>query len=92
MARGWGALVTAATALAFAEAARIEKARVPGGQRAVAAVAPQRDLRCAIPFALAGAWTAYLVALLVYAAASFFVVQHVRHFGRRVDAKLTEIR
>ena len=33
----------------------------------------------AIPFALAGSWTAYLLALLAYAAASFFIVQHVRH-------------
>jgi len=33
----------------------------------------------AVPFALAGAWTSYIVALLVYAALSFFIVQHVRH-------------
>jgi hypothetical protein len=33
----------------------------------------------AVPFALAGSWTAYLVVLLLYAAVSFFVVQHVRH-------------
>jgi hypothetical protein len=33
----------------------------------------------AIPFALAGAWTSYIVALVVYAATSFFIVQHVRH-------------
>jgi amino acid permease len=33
----------------------------------------------ALPFALAGAWTSYLIALLVYAALSFFIVQHVRH-------------
>jgi hypothetical protein len=33
----------------------------------------------AIPFALAGAWTSYLVALLVYATVSFFIIQRVRH-------------
>jgi hypothetical protein len=33
----------------------------------------------AVPFALAGAWTSYIVALAVYAALSFFIVQHVRH-------------
>jgi hypothetical protein len=33
----------------------------------------------AIPFALAGAWTSYLVAMLIYAIVSFFIVQHVRH-------------
>ena len=33
----------------------------------------------ALPFALAGAWTSYYVALLIYAAASFFIVQRVRH-------------
>ena len=46
---------------------------------------------CAIPFALAGTWTAYLLGLLAYAAMSFFIVQHVRHSASRVDAKLTEI-
>jgi hypothetical protein len=45
----------------------------------------------AIPFALAGRWTGYLVVLLVYAALSFFVIQHVRH-DTRVDGKLTQIR
>jgi hypothetical protein len=33
----------------------------------------------AIPFALAGSWTSYLVTLLVYAVVSFFIIQHVRH-------------
>ncbi|MGN6849314.1 MAG: hypothetical protein ACTHJK_07545 [Sphingomicrobium sp.] len=75
---GWGALVSAAAACAFAEAARIEKSDVP----------PDGDLWLfsrrnaivlAIPFALAGSWTAYLLALLLYAALSFFIVQRVRH-------------
>ncbi|MEO8455594.1 MAG: NTP transferase domain-containing protein [Sphingomicrobium sp.] len=75
---GWGALVSAGATIAFAEAARIEKAGLPSGgdlwlfSRRGAIVA-------AVPFALGGAWTSYLVALLVYATASFFIVQHVRH-------------
>jgi len=32
-----------------------------------------------IPFALGGVWTAYLLAVLLYAAVSFFIVQRVRH-------------
>lgn len=75
---GWGALLAAVAAIAFAEAMRVEKSGFP----------PDADLWlfsrrsaifAAIPFAIAGAWTPFLVALLVYAAASFFVVQHVRH-------------
>ena len=75
---GWGALVAAATACAFGEAARIEKSGTP----------PDGDpwlfsranaIFIAIPFALAGTWTTYLLAALVYAAVSFFIVQRVRH-------------
>jgi hypothetical protein len=44
----------------------------------------------AIPFAIAGSWTSYLVAMLLYAGLSFFIVQRVRHLAP-VDAKLTEI-
>jgi hypothetical protein len=33
----------------------------------------------AIPFAIFGRWTPYLVILVVYAAASFFVLQNARH-------------
>ena len=33
----------------------------------------------AIPFALGGVWTAYLLAILLYAVMSFFIVQRVRH-------------
>src|SRR5205814_8398014 len=75
---GWGAFVTAAAACAFAEAARIEKISMPPGgdlwlfsRRNAAALA--------IPFALGGVWTAYLIGILAYAAISFFIVQRVRH-------------
>ncbi|HWI89578.1 MAG TPA: NTP transferase domain-containing protein [Sphingomicrobium sp.] len=75
---GWGTLIAGAGTIAFSEAMRIEKTGFPADadpwlfSRRSAIVA-------AIPFALAGAWTPYLVGLLLYAAASFFVVQHVRH-------------
>jgi hypothetical protein len=75
---GWGTLLAGAGTIAFAEAMRIEKGGFP----------PDADqwlfsrrsaIFGAVPFALAGSWTAYLVVLLLYAAVSFFVVQHVRH-------------
>jgi hypothetical protein len=74
---GWGALVSALATAAFAEAARIESSGMQDGElwlfsRRSAVVA-------AIPFAIAGSWSSFLVALAVYAAASFFIVQHVRH-------------
>jgi len=76
---GWGALVTAGAAVAFAEAARIEKG--PGSADGEIWLLSRRNaIFAAVPFALAGAWTTYLLALLVYAVASFFVVQHVRHW------------
>jgi hypothetical protein len=75
---GWGSLVTAISAIAFAEAGRIEKHGFPADadtwlfSRRGAIVA-------AIPFAILGVWTSYLVGLLAYAALSFFIIQHVRH-------------
>ena len=80
---GWGALVTAACALAFAEAARIEKAIFPAGSE-IWLFSRRNAIFAAIPFALLGTWTAYLIALLAYAIVSFFVVQHVRHLGHEL--------
>jgi hypothetical protein len=74
---GWGALVTAAAAAAFAEATRVEKAGILTSDLWL--VSRRSAIVAAIPFALAGAWNSYLIALLVYAALSFFIVQHVRH-------------
>jgi hypothetical protein len=74
---GWGALVSALAAAAFAEAARIERAGMPDGELWL--FSRRSAIVLAIPFALAGAWTSYLVAVLLYAALSFFIVQHVRH-------------
>lgn len=77
-ATGWGALVTAAAACGFAEAGRIEKASMPPGGD-LWLFSRRNSAVLAIPFALGGAWTAYLVAVLLYAAISFFIVQRVRH-------------
>ena len=76
--KGWGALLAAAAAVAFAEAARIERSAMPAGGD-IWLFSRRNAIFAAIPFALAGAWTAYLLAMLAYAGASFFIVQHVRH-------------
>jgi hypothetical protein len=75
---GWGSFVTAAAACAFAEAARIEKATMPPGGE-IWLLSRRNVIFLAIPFALGGVWTAYLLAVLLYAAVSFFIVQRVRH-------------
>jgi hypothetical protein len=75
---GWGSAMTAVAAIGFAEAARIEAAGAtePG----VPWLFSRRNaVLAAIPFALAGAWTSYLVAMFAYAGVSFFILQHVRH-------------
>jgi hypothetical protein len=75
---GWGALVTALAALAFAEAARVERGHddVPAQ---VWLFSRRNAILAAIPFALAGAWTWCLGALALYAAGSFFFVQNWHH-------------
>lgn len=75
---GWGALVTAATACAFAEAARIERATMPPGGD-LWLLSRRNAVALAIPFAIGGVWAAYLLGILAYAAISFFIVQRVRH-------------
>jgi hypothetical protein len=74
---GWGALLSAVTGAAFAEAARIERAVMQDGELWL--LSRRSAIALAVPFAIAGAWTSYLVVLLVYAAVSFFIVQRVRH-------------
>jgi hypothetical protein len=86
---GWGALVSAASACAFAEAMRIESASFPARDE-MWLLSRRNAILLAVPFSLAGQWTAYLVAMLLYAALSFFIFQRVRHFAP-VDGKLTEI-
>jgi hypothetical protein len=74
----WGALVSAAATIAFAEAGRIEKKSLAADSE-LWLFSRRSAIFAAIPFAIAGSWTSYLVALLGYAAASFFIVQRVRH-------------
>lgn len=75
---GWGALVAAATAVAFVEATRVER-----GEREIGAelwlLSPRAAVFLAIPFALFGSWSALTVVLALYAAAGFFLVQHLVH-------------
>jgi hypothetical protein len=75
---GWGALFAAVTAAALAEAARVEsgKLEIPGG---IWLLSRRNAILAALPFAAFGAWTAYLLALAVYAGVSFFLVQHINH-------------
>ncbi len=75
---GWGAMVAALSALAFAEAGRIERsdAELAGGQWLFA----RRNLIfLAIPFAFLSRWPVFLGLAALYAAVSFFVLQHIRH-------------
>ena len=75
---GWGSLVASGAACAFAEAARIEKSDKPAGGD-LWLLSRRNAIFLAIPFALGGVWTAYLIAVLAYAALSFFIIQRVRH-------------
>jgi hypothetical protein len=75
---GWGAMVAALAAAAFAEAMRIERrsTKPPG---AVYLFSRRAAIWAAIPFALGGWWNLYLGLLALYAATSFFLAQHVHH-------------
>lgn len=82
---GWGALLAAGVAAAFAEAARIEreKLELPGE---IWLISRRNAILAAVPFAAFGTWTGYLIALAIYAGTSFFLVQHVNH---RIGTELT---
>ncbi|MEO8175137.1 MAG: NTP transferase domain-containing protein [Sphingomicrobium sp.] len=75
---GWGSLATALAVAAFAEAARIEQGHdeLPGQ---VWLFSRRNAILAAVPFAIAGQWAPCLVALALYAAGSFFYVQHWHH-------------
>jgi hypothetical protein len=75
---GWGAMMAALSAGAFAEAARVERTGrdLPSGEWHFSRRAA---IWLAIPFAIGGWWSAYLGVLALYAAGSFFVAQHLRH-------------
>lgn len=79
---GWGALVAVVATLAFAEATRVEK----GGRDHPLELwlfGPRPAVFLAIPFAVGGWWSGLAVILAIYAAASFFLVQHLVHAGPR---------
>ena len=75
---GWGALVAALTAGAFAQAAQTEQTGIELPP-APWLFSRRNAIFTAIPFAIGGWWNALLVTLLVYAACSFFIAQHFRH-------------
>lgn len=77
---GWGAMLAGVTATLFAQAARVEKVGFPPDTD-LWLISRRSGIVAAIPFAIFGVWTPFLVAMLVYAAASFFVLQHARHAG-----------
>ena len=74
----WGALFAAVTAAAFAEAQRIEREKIefPGETWLFSR---RNAILAAVPFAAFGAWTWLIVGLSLYAAVSFFIVQHANH-------------
>ena len=71
-------MVAAMSAVAFAEAMRTERSRVDP-PFAVALFSRRGAIWLAIPFAIGGWWNAYLAVIALYAAASFFVAQHMHH-------------
>ena len=75
---GWGAAYAALVATAFAYAARVEmgKTDLPGR---IWLFSRRNAILGMLSFALLGAWSPGIVALSIYACASFFYVQQARH-------------
>ena len=75
---GWGAMMAALSAAAFAEAGRVERRgrELPGGEWHFSR---RTAVWLALPFAIGGWWSLYLGLLALYAATSFFIAQHFRH-------------
>jgi hypothetical protein len=76
---GWGSLLASMCAAGFAQAAIIERATVPNDWE-IWIFSRRNAIWLGLPFALFGAWTAFLIALLAYASVSFFLVQRINHF------------
>jgi hypothetical protein len=74
---GWGAMMAAVATAAFAQAARTE-AGIDGSVWDVWLFSRRNAILAAIPFAVLGSWTAYLITMFVYAAGSFFALQNAR--------------
>jgi hypothetical protein len=79
---GWGAMMAALGAGAFGEAGRVERqGRVlPASEWHFSR---RTAIWLALPLAIGGWWSAYLGLLAFYAAASFFIAQHLRHAVQR---------
>ena len=79
---GWGALVSALAAGAFAQALRIEAHghQLPAEEWLFGW---RQAIFVAVPFAIPGWWNGLLAALALYAAASFFIAQNWVHRGSR---------
>jgi len=75
---GWGAMMAALGAAAFAEAGRVERQgrTLPASQWHFSR---RNAIWLALPFAIGGWWDAYLGVAAFYAAGSFFIAQHFRH-------------
>ncbi len=74
---GWGAMVTAIAAAAFAQAAVLERSAPPGDWD-LWLFSRRNAILVVVPFAIFGAWTAALLVLAAYSATSFFLVQRLR--------------
>jgi len=70
-------MITALSAAAFAQAAALERPAT-GGEWDLWLFSRRNAIFLAVPFALFGAWTAFLIVLLAYAAVSFFLLQRLR--------------
>jgi hypothetical protein len=70
-------MFTALSAGAFAQAAALERS-ARGGEWDLWLFSRRNAIFLAVPFALLGARTAFLVVLLAYAAISFFLLQRLR--------------
>jgi len=75
---GWGAMIAALSAVAFALAAKIERGSEDHPFE-IWLFSIRAAIFGAIPFAIAGWWNAALAGLASYSAASFFLIQHFRH-------------
>lgn len=73
---GWLPFYAAAVTAAFAEAARLEQEKLQFPQE-ICLISRRNAIVAMLPFAAFGAWNLGIVALSVYAAASFFVAQFV---------------
>jgi hypothetical protein len=82
---GWGALACAFSAAAFAQAYEVERTHTSLALPPWL-VSRRNAILLLTLFSIGGAWTGFLIAVLIYAAISFFFVQYLVH---RVPTELT---